>query len=1142
MDEGLARVIAWGSIALTVGSLALAVVFIRRSSRIRPAFDVVRSAFAVLGVLVMAAVSHVVTPFLAIVLAAAVGLGLGVAQGATLQVSRGPLGLSARRSPIGVALWGAGVLLTQVAGIVSRSGTVRVGQTIAWFGAFVGIGLLVGRTGQMRAARGPLVASGTAALLALFVAPTLLLGDTAAPAAALRMAVTGEDICEFVPTGRPREPWVPPRSGQSTLPLVPVEGVIAGCRSWGDYWSTGQPVAFDVYLLLSAAEARRVYDREAVANAEWYDSWATGHPFDPDYDPTLDYNLGTLNNYDVEGLWWSVGGAEGRVLVISEDFVLYGVADNLGFQLGAKGPDGYREPITLIEELITPMVETVRAVERASAPGGGTDTPVDPSPGDLAGAQTGADDGADEASEPRTPARDGGDDDRMTPEQAAAQAVVGLGAAGAIGLVTLVEVAAGTAGSRGSGGGGSVPRPRTPGSPAGPGGPGGSGSSGTGGTPFIDPYDGRALPVDPGTGMVFWPWDGRGGHWMQPAQVPALLDEWGRELDAENARRISAHEAQRERNWADLTDRIARSQQEEAARRAAEQARLADFDRRVAAARGWLEESDPDGLGQVDRITRKVADQGFATDRDLDAARRIADRARVWVAERAAWDAADWARIEGNRAAVIEIAAKGAAMIIDPTKGLASGFIFGATESWDRGDAMAAVVGNGVLDAATLRGAHAIGTLPVGQAALGKVGWGALSEAATAGGDALLRGATLEEAWSGAQTGFVFGGLGGLADEAVTAATRPRAETPAIRTKPGGSRVGYDHPTSPRHVDPGDPRYVAPGTPASEVPSGPSDWSRPITPFEEQPGPLGGRPPSTPPPPIQGIDAGDMPLPPFDAPSSTGGSAAPAATPESLLAGARPTRPSAAILDDMMTQPRHTAAPDASPVPRGAPDWQRGFFPDAQGRTLIDADGRVVVGDRQIGAVDPATGTLRNLDGQPVRVAADYRGVPVGYVEQPSAPAGMLPAYNERGQFAGFVDELGRADVGGRRVPVALDPDGRLVPYERPPIPAQAVSATEPRIPVLDRSGGVAHLVEAGPREIRYDRNGQPFFIQRRHPVQPSTMRDIVVDPALAPAELGRMPTPEVFDATEAWCPLTGEGAPRPAPEVLPTPRGSDHP
>jgi hypothetical protein len=401
----------------------------------------------------------------------------------------------------------------------------------------------------------------------------------------------------------------------------------------------------------------------------------------------------------------------------------------------------------------------------------------------------------------------GGPADDVTPGEAAASAAAGLVAAAAIGLITWGE-AAGELGGSGGGprrGGAGAPTPE----------------------PFLDPLDGRPLPVDSATGRVWWPWDGGSGHWVDPSEAPGLLAQWERELEAENARRIGRHDAQREQNWDDLHDRIRRSEAGDAARRAGEQARLDAFDRRVAAARVWMEEADAGSLDRLDRIVERAANQGFVTDEDLAQAAGIADRARVWADTRRQWDAEDWIRITANRNAVLGVTAKGISVLIDPTKGLTSGFIWGVAESWDRGDDLATVVANGVFEGAVLRGGYAAGTWGPGRAVLGSIGWGSMSGAATAAAETLLRGGTLEEAWEASKTGFVLGGLGGVVEDA--AAGRPPPEVPVIRNRPGGG-THWDQPLSPRHVDPGDPRYHPPGTPAEQIhlpPTSPWGWSQP---------------------------------------------------------------------------------------------------------------------------------------------------------------------------------------------------------------------------------------------------------------------------------------------------------------------------
>jgi len=983
VGEGLARAIVIGSIALTAASLTLAVVCVRKRSRIRPRFDLTRAVVGVGAVLVMAEVTHVTTPWVAVDAAIAVGLALGFAQGSALEISRGERGFYARRSPAGVVLWGVGIVMMQAAGIASRTGTVRIGQTLAWFSACLGIGLMVGRTRPMKRT---LAGVGVVTLIAALMLPAAtLIGGTATPVAAQSVQLTDEEVCGLPPATRITRPGHPGVTDPLS-PLAPVETALAACRSIGYFDYTGLSVDFTVYLFASEDDALAQWQGEAMATNEWFSSWyesSTAGITDNGYDPTVDYNAGGLNAFGVSGAWYSVMGVEDRVVMKAGPFMLLGVADNIGFELGEVNADGAREPITLIEELITPMVETVGRIEdwlagespppndyvpdSATLPDAGGTTPTDVTsvpPADQSGSPQGGDEGP------------GGTDEPIEPEEAAAQAIAGLIAAAAIGVISWTEAT----GEIGDILGGRAPLPEPP-------------------DPFIDPYDRTPLQTDPDTGMVFWPWDGGDGHWVNAAQVPALLDEWNRELDAETARRVSRHDAQRDQNWQDLQDRIRRSAAAAAGRRAAEQARLDDFDRRVKAARTWMEEADAGSLGQLDRIMQRVADQGYATDEDLDRARRIADRARVWADTKQRWDADDWVRIERNKATVVEIAAKGAAIIIDPTKGIASGFIFGATESWQRGDSMATVVGNGVFDAAMFRGTHAIGTWAPGRAAMGKVGWGSFSGSLTAAGETLLRGGSLEDALHAAKIGFVAGGMGGIAEEAAGAGTRPAGQLPTIRTQrggpqvgydtpsqpslrpperggvswsdpsvpgirvePGGSRPHYDQPLSPRHIDPQDPRYVPPGTPAEEIHLPPSDWSRPPPQIDEMPGPLGGRPPSTPSPPQQGIEPGNIDLSDLPPPVEVPGTASPPAyvpdgvpSPVDLAEATRPPRlvpeegpigggGKAPPADPAIPLPTSTPPPDLEPPPAAPSDRVPDVGPDQE---LMEA---VLRGEKPPGA------------------------------------------------------------------------------------------------------------------------------------------------------------------------------------------------
>ena len=110
MGEGAARAITIVSIILTVASLALAVAFARKRSRIRVGFDLARAVVGIVAILVMAAVTQVTTPTVAIVAAVLIGAGLGFAQGSSLEISPSERGFYAQRSPLGIALvgvWGS---------------------------------------------------------------------------------------------------------------------------------------------------------------------------------------------------------------------------------------------------------------------------------------------------------------------------------------------------------------------------------------------------------------------------------------------------------------------------------------------------------------------------------------------------------------------------------------------------------------------------------------------------------------------------------------------------------------------------------------------------------------------------------------------------------------------------------------------------------------------------------------------------------------------------------------------------------------------------------------------------------------------------------------------------------------------------
>ena len=149
----MSAAVAFTSVLLTLAALAFTVWSSRAATRIRVGFDVARSAVAVVVIVVMAVITGVATRSELLACAVIGGGALGVAQGAALRVEPGERGLTARRSPIGLALWGAGIVVMQVGGVMTRTGAIRIGQTLAVFSAAMGIGLLLGRRGPMARAR-----------------------------------------------------------------------------------------------------------------------------------------------------------------------------------------------------------------------------------------------------------------------------------------------------------------------------------------------------------------------------------------------------------------------------------------------------------------------------------------------------------------------------------------------------------------------------------------------------------------------------------------------------------------------------------------------------------------------------------------------------------------------------------------------------------------------------------------------------------------------------------------------------------------------------------------------------------------------------------------------------------------------------
>ena len=263
------------------------------------------------------------------------------------------------------------------------------------------------------------------------------------------------------------------------------------------------------------------------------------------------------------------------------------------------------------------------------------------------------------------------------------------------------------------------------------------------------------------------------------------------------------------------------------------------------------------------------------------------------------------------------------------------------------------------------------------------------------------------------------------------------------------------------------------------------------------------------------------------------------------------------ILDNLESSPRASADAGGPGRPARPSD--------------VDHEGNVWVGGRRIGTMN-SDGQLVDANGRPIRVAHDLTsGASVGYVEVDTSGLPGRPVYNSAGVEVGRVSRSGHIVNpdgsiqmhDGAPARAAIDADGSLVPYEGPdladvrteydqtysgrrvehpnpertPVPDLHELAPETRVPVLDRDGNPSHMVEAVPREVHFDENGQPQFVQHRFPARAQTMDDVNLPGHTNPrfdesqGQLS-MPTPDNWGSTTTRTPLTGADAPASAPVV----------
>lgn len=176
------RILSVVALVVSAAVLLLAIISVRREQRVRTGLDLFRLLLTLATTLLMAWLLGVDTSEALMGVGLLVGLLLGVYEGLHLRVRFLGKHTFARRTIMGVAAWGAGVVLVQGAGVIGRVGLADFGLALSFLGIGQVIGLLTGRWQTVGAARR--TAGGAVALLALVALAGAMLGGLGAPAGA----------------------------------------------------------------------------------------------------------------------------------------------------------------------------------------------------------------------------------------------------------------------------------------------------------------------------------------------------------------------------------------------------------------------------------------------------------------------------------------------------------------------------------------------------------------------------------------------------------------------------------------------------------------------------------------------------------------------------------------------------------------------------------------------------------------------------------------------------------------------------------------------------------------------------------------------------------------------------------------------
>lgn len=170
LGTSVLRGVAVVLLVLSILGVALALLLMRRRSRVRPGFDAARLVI----VLVVAVVSMVLlssgAPVVAVAVALVGGAVIGYLQGSNLDLTVVGDTVFATRSRWALLAFVAGLVVTQVAGVLDRTGAITVGLALCFLSAAMIGGLIAGRSPKLADAH----RAGTVAAIVVIISAVAL--------------------------------------------------------------------------------------------------------------------------------------------------------------------------------------------------------------------------------------------------------------------------------------------------------------------------------------------------------------------------------------------------------------------------------------------------------------------------------------------------------------------------------------------------------------------------------------------------------------------------------------------------------------------------------------------------------------------------------------------------------------------------------------------------------------------------------------------------------------------------------------------------------------------------------------------------------------------------------------------------------